>query len=155
MTAFPAMSADVHRRPPNPDDSKDVWLKWVNNVPTYRRFGLRCVDFDPGCAEFLLADNPFPLAADGKVPPAVLMAAADMIAGAIAIRAAPAGHAAVTGSLFVQVHGNIHYPVHLVASLLHGTESFQTVNVEVYGGRSESALTMPLTMIMSASAAVH
>lgn len=141
----------AHRRPPDSTGPKTKWLDWVNEIPTYRAFALRCLDIELGSAEFDLEESVLPLAPDGTVVPAVLVAAADMVAGAVAARASPHGRVSVTATLFGQVHARARIPVKIEAFVEPGNGHVQSVRVVAHG-ETGAALTMSLTMVVSIEA---
>lgn len=145
-----ASSLRAHRLPPSPHASTASWLRWVNETPTFEAIGLECLDIASDGAEFVLDATggvSLPLETDGSVMHALLMAAADIVAGASAVRAAPEGFISVTGSLFTQLHGRAYLPVRLETSVCPGSRGIQTVGVVAHGGTG-TALTMSLTMVL-------
>lgn len=145
-----ASSLRAHRLPPGPHAPTASWLRWVNETPTYEAIGLRCLDITSDRAKFVLdgADGVMlPLETDGSVMHALLIAAADIVAGASAVRAAPEGFISVTGSLFTQLHGQAYLPVRLETSVCSRFGGIQTVGVVAHGDTG-TALTMSLTMVL-------
>ena len=88
-----------------------------------------------------------PLETDGSVMHTLLTAAADIVGGASAVRAAPKGFISVTGSLFTRVLGRAYLPVRFETSVCSGFGAIQTVGVVAHGDTG-TALTMSLTMVL-------
>ncbi|BBY80234.1 PaaI family thioesterase [Mycolicibacterium pulveris] len=155
------MSADLEnpelREPwwlPAGDTDAD-WLGWVNVLPFCRDLGLRCEEFTREVAVFRMARPALTPNPNGAVNGGIVVAAADQVMGAMAMRVSEPGQLPATGSLHIQYHRPALAPLLFRATPLGGGRRMKFIEVVVEDADGNRCATSQGTMVAGGSSAVR
>lgn len=139
-----------------PAGSTDAdWLDWARTLPFCRDLGLECLRFTESCAVFrmqcpVLTPNP-----NGAVNGGIVVAAADQVMGAMAMRVSDEGQLPATGSLHIQYHRPALAPILFTATPLGGGRRMKFIEVVVEDRDGNRCATSQATMVAGGSSAIR
>ena len=136
-------------------DTDADWLSWANSLPFCRDLGLQCEELTRDVALFRMARPALTPNPNGAVNGGIVVAAADQVMGAMAMRISDPGQLPATGSLHIQYHRPALAPLLLRASPLGGGRRMKFIEVVVEDAHGNRCATSQGTMVAGGSSAVR
>ena len=138
-----------------PGDTDAHWLSWANLLPFCRDLGLQCEKFTPEVAHFRMARPTLTPNPNGAVNGGIVVAAADQVMGAMAMRVSAPGQLPATGSLHIQYHRPALAPLLFRARPLGGGRRMKFIEVIVEDAAGNRCATSQGTMVAGGSSALR
>lgn len=136
-------------------DTDADWLSWVHTLPFCRDLGLVCEEFTAEVAVFRMARPVLTPNPNGAVNGGIVVAAADQVMGAMAMRVSDPGQLPATGSLHIQYHLPALAPLLFRATPLGGGRRMKFIEVVVEDANGNRCATSHGTMVAGGSSAVR
>ncbi len=136
-------------------DTDADWLSWANSLPFCQDLGLQCEELTRDVALFRMARPALTPNPNGAVNGGIVVAAADQVMGAMAMRISDPGQLPATGSLHIQYHRPALAPLLLRASPLGGGRRMKFIEVVVEDAHGNRCATSQGTMVAGGSSAVR
>lgn len=136
-------------------DTDADWQSWAHTLPFCADLGLRCEEFTRDAALFRMARPVLTPNPNGAVNGGIVVAAADQVMGAMAMRISNPGQLPATGSLHIQYHLPALAPLLFRASPLGGGRRMKFIEVVVEDAQGNRCATSQGTMIAGGSSAVR
>lgn len=152
-SADPANRHDLWWLPAGNTDTD--WLSWAQTLPFCRDLGLECLEFTCQTAIFRMARPVLTPNPNGAVNGGIVVAAADQVMGAMAMRVSAEGQLPATGSLHIQYHRPALAPIVFTAVPLGGGRRMKFIEVVVCDRDGNRCATSHGTMIAGGSSAVR
>lgn len=135
-------------------DTDADWQSWVHRLPFCADLGLRCEEFTREVALFRMARPVLTPNPNGAVNGGIVVAAADQVMGAMAMRVSDPGQLPATGSLHIQYHRPALAPLLFRATPLGGGRRMKFIEVVVEDASGNRCATSHGTMVAGGSSAV-
>jgi len=127
------MSAGTVIKPPPPFEAPPAaWLTWANELHNFVETGLRCLTIERGSCEVVLEESPWSLNPNGAVNGGLCVAAADQVAGLVALTAMPTGSLPATATLHAEYLRPAFAPLTLRGSVAQRGRRLVFVAVDVF-----------------------
>lgn len=136
-------------------DTDADWLSWARALPFCRDLGLRCEELTREAALFRMARPVLTPNPNAAVNGGIVVAAADQVMGAMAMRVSDAGQLPATGSLHIQYHRPALAPLLFRAIPLGGGRRMKFIEVVVEDADGNRCATSQATMVVGGSSAVQ
>jgi uncharacterized protein (TIGR00369 family) len=136
-------------------DTDSDWLSWAHSLPFCRDLGLQCEEFTREVALFRMARPVLTPNPNGAVNGGIVVAAADQVMGAMAMRVSDPGQLPATGSLHIQYHLPALAPLLFRAIPLGGGRRMKFIEVVVEDANGNRCATSHGTMVAGGSSAVR